>query len=259
MSENSYILQEVRGQVAVLTLNRPETYNAWRDKDRIAFGEILRRCGADDAIAAIVVTGKGDKAFCGGQDLREGQEITKLEHDASIAFWTRFRAFYDVVQGIEKPVITALNGVAAGSGFQFTMLTDMVVGHTKARMGQTEVNSGFGSVTGTYLMCQSLGKSRAMELALSGRLMEGEELYRLGLVHRLVDEKDVLDTAVEIAAEWGAKSRIAVGLTKRAHRQATKEGFDKIWDMAIQYQTEILKNRATSDALDAFFAKRAQR
>lgn len=251
-----YIASEVRGKVAILTMDRPETLNAWRDADRIELGEKLNEFSSRPEIVGIVLTGRGDKAFCSGQDLQEAREMAIRSRDEAVAFWTRFRDFYEVVRRIEKPVVTALNGVAAGSAFQITMHTDIVVAHPGARMGQTEINSGIGSITGTYFMRECLGKTRAMELALSGRLMEAGELHSLGLVHHVVPQEHVLDRAVAIATELGLKSSSAMALTKRAHRQSTQDGFDRIWDLAIQYQSDLFQAKDMGDVMKKFFTDR---
>jgi len=250
-----FITRETRGKVAIFTMSRPESLNAWRDADRSELGRLLREVAADASISAVVITGAG-KAFCAGQDLNEARQLATRSREEALAFWTRFRDFYEDVRRFEKPIICALNGVAAGSAFQITMHMDMVIAHSGVRMGQTEVNSGIGSITGTYFMRESLGKSRAMELALSGRLMEAEELHRLGLVHHLVPKDEVLDRAVAVAEELGAKSSSAVSLTKRAHCQATQAGFDHIWGLAIQYQSDLLKTKDAGEVMKKFFTDR---
>lgn len=254
-TSTGFVNRQIRGKVAVFTMSRPETMNAWRDADRAELGRMLQDAAKDPKVSAAVLTGDG-KAFCAGQDLNEARDLSARSREEALAFWTRFRDFYEVVRRFEKPIVCALNGVAAGSAFQITMHTDVVVGHPGVRMGQTEINSGVGSITGTYFIRESLGKSRAMELALSGRLVEAEELHRLGLLHHVVPKDQVLDRAVTIAEELGSKSSSAVSLTKRAHCQATQAGFDHIWGLAIEYQSDLLKSKDAGDVMKKFFADR---
>ena len=127
---------------------------------------------------------------------------------------------YGAVRAFDKPVVAALNGVAAGSGFQVALLCDIRVGHPGVQMGQTEIDLGLPSATGTWLMWDILGRSRTTELVLvSGRLMDGEECYRLGVIHRLTRQSEVQATALQIAHDLAAKPVVAMQLNKRRLRE----------------------------------------
>lgn len=212
------VLLDRDGPVAVITLNRPEKLNAWTARMRDRLIDLLWEVGADPDVRAVVLTGAG-RAFCAGQDLRETAEIDPDDHAASDAWIDGFDRLYRALRDIDKPTIAAVNGVAAGSGFQFALLADLRVGHRDVRMGQPEVLSGIPSITGIWAMWDVLGRARTTELALTGRLVDGAEAERLGLLTRLVDAEQVLASAVEQARELAALPAGALALTKGRLRE----------------------------------------
>lgn len=162
------LLSEMRQCVLVLTINRQASYNSWTSALRDELARKLLAADADTNFAAVVLTGAGNRAFCSGQDLTELQELVD---GVNIEAWlNRLSACYDSVRQFSKPLVAAMSGVAAGSGFQITQFCDYVVAHPAVRVGQTEVSSGLPSVFGTWLMWERVGR-RAIELALLGRLM----------------------------------------------------------------------------------------
>ncbi|MED5406448.1 MAG: enoyl-CoA hydratase/isomerase family protein, partial [Pseudomonadota bacterium] len=194
---NQNILLAHEQSTAVVTLNRTEKLNAWDTAMRMELSTVLGELNADDDIRAIVVTGAGERAFSAGQDLEETMQFSSGEEGH--AWFLSWRDFYDSVRQLDKPCLAALNGVAAGSAFQFAMLTDVRVGHSGSRMGQPEINSGIPSVLGPLLMVPRLGLSRTVELTLSGRMMEGDECHRIGLIHHLVAADKVMEKSLEVA------------------------------------------------------------
>ncbi len=253
-----YVKVELIDKIALVTLDRPERLNAWRDSDRIELGKRLRELNSNPSVRAIVVTGAGDRGFCAGQDLSETMAMTPGDRSNPQAFFTRFREFFSAVRSLDKPIAAAVNGVAAGSGFQFLLLLDLVVAHDGVRMGQPEVNSGLPSITGTWLMQESLGRSRAVELATSGRLMDAAECHRLGLVHHIVPRDQLIESTVRLAEGLGKKSPVAMSLTKRAVRELSQSNFDKAFDLAIKYQAEALASGSPQEDMSRFFSKRAE-
>ncbi|MER6951444.1 enoyl-CoA hydratase/isomerase family protein [Nonomuraea sp. NPDC000554] len=207
------VLLDRDGPVAVITLNRPEKLNAWTAEMRARLIELLRAAGADPEVRAVVLTGAG-RAFCAGQDLGETATIDPDDHAASDAWIDGFDELYRALLDLDKPSVAALNGVAAGSGFQFALLADLRIGHSGTRMGQPEVLSGIPSITGIWAMWHVLGRARTTEFALTGRLVDGAEAERLGLLTRLVDQDQVLPAAVAQAKELAALPQGAVALTK---------------------------------------------
>jgi len=128
-------------------------------------------------IKAIIITGSGKKAFCSGQDLNEIKNFKSKNVNQWI---NEFKQVYIAIRSAEIPVIAAINGVAAGSGFQLALLTDIRVSHAKARFGQVEINSGVVSIIGPWIIEKVLGMSKTIELCLTGQLIDGKEAKKNG-------------------------------------------------------------------------------
>lgn len=221
--------------VALITLDRPEVLNAWTLAMREELIAALERAGADPEIGAVVITGAGSRAFCAGQDLNE---VAGFGADAAEGWIDSFRRLYRAVRQLEKPVVAALNGVAAGSAFQFALLTDVRVGHAGVRMGQPEINSGIASITGPWIMREVLGLSRTIEMTLTGRLMDAAEAREAGVLHHVVAEDEVLPRSLEIARELAGKPPGAMRLIKRRFWEVLEPGLEEAMDAAVRYHQE---------------------
>lgn len=253
MSED--ILLSNHGRVAVVTLNRPSRMNAWTTPMRDAIIEALERFDADDKVAAIIMTGAGDKAFSAGQDLGEAHDF---DGERAVAWVKEWQRYYALLRGLKKPLIMALNGTAAGSAFQVALLGDIRVGHPGVRMGQPEINSGIASTTGPWIMNSMLGMSRTIELTLTGRLMDADECYRIGLIHHIVDSEKVFEKALEIANELAAKPPVAMRLDKQRFREMTDPGFFDAIESGERIQREAYDSGEPARMMEAFFRKRAK-
>ena len=251
-----FILEERHDDVLVIRLNRPERLNAWHAPMRDELVAAFRAANQDDMVRAVVLTGTGNHAFSAGQDLSETEQF---DADRAIEWLEEWRILYGSIRDMDKPVVTALNGVAAGSAFQVALLTDIRVGHTGSLMGQPEIDSGIPSTLGPWLMWDSLGWSRTVELTLTGRLMDGEECHRLGLIHYLVPEDQVLARAVELAQELAAKPPMAMKLNKQHFRALTEAGFQKAESAGARIQCEAFASGEPQAAMGRFFAERAER
>src|SRR6201990_432570 len=178
------VITDVTAGIGTVTLNKPWKLNAWDTPMRAEITAALKAWNQDSAVRAVILTGMGERAFCAGQDL---EETEKFQSGSDGANWFQsWLDFYNAIRGLDKPCITALNGVAAGAAFQAVMLTDVRVGHPGVRMGQPEINSGIPSVTGPMLMLPRIGLARTMELTLTGRMMEGDEAASIGPINYLV-------------------------------------------------------------------------
>src|SRR4051795_4748414 len=180
-----FVLAKTEGRVALLTLNRPEILNAWHRPMRSMLVARLDEAERDPAVGAIVMTGAGDRAFGAGQDLNETKTF---DPDRAEEWMREWEELYDRLRSLSKPLVIALNGLAAGSAFQVALLGDMRIGHPGVTMGQPEINSGIASVTGPWIMREMLGLARTVDLTLTGRMMPAEECHAIGLINRLVPE-----------------------------------------------------------------------
>ncbi|MBN9742768.1 enoyl-CoA hydratase [Amycolatopsis sp. A1MSW2902] len=216
MSET--VLLDRRDEIAVLTLNRPEKLNAWTHAMRERLIGHLRELDEDPTCRGVVLTGAG-RAFCAGQDLAETAAIRPDDHAAAEAWIDDFDRLYRAVRELRKPTVAAVNGVVAGSGFQYALVADLRIGHAGVTMGQPEVASGIPSITGIWAMWDILGRAKTAEFALTAQLVDGVEAHRLGLLTRLVAEAEVLDAAVAQARAIAALPPGAVALTKARLRE----------------------------------------
>lgn len=251
-----FLKVERDGNVAIVILNRPEKYNAWHAPMRIEVANAMRELNADESVRAIILTGAGDKAFSAGQDLAESQQF---DGPRAVEWMEEWRNMYGSIRELDKPIIAALNGVAAGSAFQAALLCDIRIGYPGTRMGQAEINSGIPSVTGTWLMWDVLGRARTVELVMTGRMVEGEECYRLGLLHHLVPQDQLMAKAMEVARELAAKPPIAMKLNKRRFRQLTEPGFLEAEEAGKIIHREAFASGEPQAMMAKFFAEREAR
>jgi enoyl-CoA hydratase/carnithine racemase len=238
---------------AIITLNRPSKLNAWDTPMRVEISALLASLNKDDSVRTIILTGSGD-AFSAGQDLQETMQFSSGEEGH--AWFLSWRAFYDSLRQLDKACVAALNGVAAGSAFQFAMLTDVRIGHVGSRMGQPEINSGIPSVLGPLLMAPRLGLSRTIELVLSGRMMDGEECHRIGLIHQLVEPDAVMETALEVAADLGSKPPLAMRLNRQRFREMTQADFDDAFEKGAAIEAEAFDSGEPQRSMENFFEVR---
>ncbi|MGW9415652.1 enoyl-CoA hydratase/isomerase family protein [Arthrobacter cupressi] len=207
------VLFEQIGQTAVITLNRPEKLNAWTESMRNELIDHLEGLKGNEDIRVVILTGTG-RAFCAGQDLAETTTMDPEDHAAAEAWIDGFDRLYRAVRNLDQITIAAVNGVAAGSGFQYALLADLRVGDSKVRMGQPEVLSGIPSITGIWAMWSILGKSKTSQFVLTGELVDATEAQRLGLLNYLADDGAVLDYAKDLANRLSLLPPGAVRLTK---------------------------------------------
>ncbi|MBT5647575.1 MAG: enoyl-CoA hydratase [Rhodospirillaceae bacterium] len=218
------ILVETRGHVGLITLNRPKALNALSSPLMAELTEALDAFEADNNIRAMVLTGS-EKAFAAGADIKEMQDKTWSEaymEDFITAGWERLTR-------CRKPVIAAVAGFALGGGCEVAMMCDFIIAADSAKFGQPEVNLGIPpGAGGTQRLTRFVGKSKAMEMCLTGRFMDAEEAERAGLVSRVVPADDLIADAVKTAEAIASKSMAANMIIKesvnRAYETTLSEG-----------------------------------
>ena len=214
------ILVETHGAVGLVRLNRPAALNALCDQLMDELGAQLLAFDADPAIGAIVVTGS-DKAFAAGADIKEMKDRTYpavLVDDFIGKRW-------ETVLRVRKPVIAAVAGFALGGGCEFAMMCDMILAADTARFGQPEINLGvMPGAGGTQRMTRAIGKSKAMDLCLTGRMMDAAEAERCNLVSRIFPADTLVDEALKIAAKIAAQSGYATTMVKKAINSSYETG-----------------------------------
>ncbi|MGI4795903.1 MAG: enoyl-CoA hydratase [Janthinobacterium lividum] len=206
------ILVETHGRVGVIRLNRPQALNALCDQLMGELGDQLLAFDADHAIGAIVLTGS-EKAFAAGADIKEMRERNYPD-----VFLDDFiGARWETVLRVKKPVVAAVAGFALGGGCELAMMCDFIIAADTARFGQPEINLGvIPGAGGTQRMSRAIGKSKTMDLCLTGRMMDAAEAERSSLVSQVVPAAELMDTALKVAAKIASQSPVAAAMAKRA-------------------------------------------
>ncbi len=210
--------------VGIITLNRPEALNALCTPLVLEVGRAVDEFEADDNIGCLLVTGS-EKAFAAGADIKEMQPkgfMDTYKENFITRDWER-------VAHCRKPVIAAVAGYALGGGCEFAMMCDMIIAADSAKFGQPEITLGIlPGAGGTQRLTRIVGKSKAMDLCLTGRMMKAEEAERAGLVARVVPDDELIDQAMEAAKTIASMSQMATMITKesvnRAYETTLSEG-----------------------------------
>ncbi len=223
MTSYNTIIYEQKGRVAVVKLNRPDSLNALNAEVMSEIVDCFTAIDRNPDIVVSVITGEG-RAFAAGADIKEMQPQTFADMYVEDYFsgWDRFAA-------CRKPVIAAVNGFALGGGCELAMMCDMIIASDKAKFGQPEIKLGVTpGMGGSIRLTKAVGKAKAMDLVLTGRMIGGEEADRIGLVSRLVPHDDLMDVTMKAAEEIAGFSIPSVMASKemvsRALELSTTEG-----------------------------------
>jgi enoyl-CoA hydratase len=246
------IIVETRGKVGIVRLNRPQALNALNSA---LIGELTAAMAAfeaDPGINCIVVTGS-DKAFAAGADIKEMAGKTYME-----AFFGDFAAAWDPIARARKPVVAAVAGYALGGGCELAMMCDVIIAAENAIFGQPEIKLGvIPGIGGTQRLTRAVGKAKAMDLCLTGRIMEAAEAERAGLVSRVVPAANLMDEAMKAAETIAAMSLPALMLAKESINRA----FETTLGEGIRFERRVFHSLfATQDqkeGMAAFVEKRA--
>ena len=247
------IIVEVEDHVALIRLNRPDALNALNTQ---LLGELctaLEEADGNDKVRCIVITGS-DKAFAAGADIREMSEKTYVE----VYSENLFAAANDRVSAICKPIIAAVAGYALGGGCELAMLCDFIIAADTAKFGQPEINLGvIAGIGGTQRLTRLVGKSKSMDLNLTGRFMDAEEAERAGLVSRVVPAKKLVEEALSAAQKIAEKSMISAFAVK----EAVNRSYETTLSEGLLFERRVFHSMfATEDqkeGMAAFLEKRA--
>ena len=211
-----FILTEVKGRVALITLNRPKQLNALSPKLMQELGAAMYGFDADDGIGAIVITGN-EKAFAAGADIGAMKDFD-FQHAFRSDYITRD---WEHIRNVRKPVIAAVAGYALGGGCELAMMCDIVIAAESAKFGQPEINLGtFPGSGGTQRLPRAVGKAKAMDLCLTARMMDAQEAERSGLVSRVVPAETLMQEAMAVAEKVASYSLPVAMMAKEAINRA---------------------------------------
>lgn len=248
----SEIITEVKDRVALVTLNRPQALNALNARLIDELNHALDQFEADAQIGCIVLTGS-QKAFAAGADIKEMAELTYPQIYLDDLF-----SESDRVAGRRKPMIAAVAGFALGGGCELALMCDFIIAAENARFGQPEINLGvLPGMGGTQRLSRAVGKAKAMDMCLTGRLMDAHEAERAGLVARVVATERLLDEALEAAAAIAAKSLPVAMMVKESVNRA----FEVSLAEGVRFERRVFHAAFASqdqkEGMAAFIAKRA--
>jgi enoyl-CoA hydratase len=245
------IQTETHGRVALVRLHRPEALNALNAQLIAELDTALAGFEADDGIGCVVITGS-EKAFAAGADIKEMRDKT-----AVTAYLGDFLGRWDTVARARKPIIAAVCGFALGGGCELAMMCDFIIAADSASFGQPEIRLGIiPGAGGTQRLTRAIGKAKAMDLVLTGRMMNAEEAERSGLVARVVPAADLLPEALKTAAAIAAMSLPAVLTAKEAINQA----FETTLAQGVKYERRafyaLFATADQKEGMTAFIEKR---
>src|ERR1700757_1993246 len=252
MSTFEHIIVESKGPVGILTLNRPKMLNALSFG---VFGEIAAAIDdleADDAIGCIVITGS-DKAFAAGADIKEMQPKGFID-----MFESDFAAIGgDRVAKCRKPTIAAVAGYALGGGCELAMMCDIIIAAETAKFGQPEITLGtIPGIGGTQRLTRAVGKAKAMDLCLTGRMMDAQEAERSGLVSRIVPADKLMDEALAVAEKIGGYFLPAAAMAKEAINRAFETPLSEGMNVERNLFHSTFALEARAEGMAAFIKRR---
>jgi enoyl-CoA hydratase len=206
------LIVDISDHIALIRLNRPEALNALNSTMMRELADVLSSADKNDKVRCIVLTGS-DKVFAAGADINEMSEKTFVEmFDADF-----FTEDSNAILRVRKPIIAAVSGYALGGGCELAMMCDFIIASETAKFGQPEINLGVvAGIGGTQRLTRFVGKSKAMDMHLTGRFMDAAEAERSGLVSRVVPVKKLLEEAMSAANKIAAKSMITTKVVKEA-------------------------------------------
>ena len=213
---HEYITAEVKGRVALITLNRPKQLNALNPALMQELGAALLGFDADDGVGAILISGN-EKAFAAGADIGAMKDFD-FQHAYKTNYITRD---WEHIRGVRKPVIAAVAGYALGGGCELAMMCDLVIAAESAKFGQPEINLGVPPGSGgTQRLPRAVGKAKAMDLCLTARMMDAAEAERAGLVSRVVPNDKLMEEAMAVAEKIASYSLPVAMMVKEAVNRA---------------------------------------
>ena len=248
------LLVEKKDNIAIVTINRPKVLNALNKTVIEELEKCFKELQNDPEVGAVILTGAGDKAFVAGADISGLVELNPLEGKE---FAEKGQAVFNLIENLGKPVIAAINGYALGGGCELAMACTIRIASEKAKLGQPEVNLGIiPGYGGTQRLPRLIGKGRAMELILTGRMVDAQEAYQMGLVNKVVPPEKLMDEAIEMAKTILSKGPLAV----KYAMEAVNRGLEVSLEEGLRIEADLFGICcATEDKVEgtkAFLEKR---
>jgi 2-(1,2-epoxy-1,2-dihydrophenyl)acetyl-CoA isomerase len=259
-STYQHILFDISAGVATLTLNRPDRLNSFNAAMHLELRDALSRAGADEAVRALVLTGAG-RGFCAGQDLNDRATTPGgAPPDLGASIETYYTPLVMSLRELPKPVIAAVNGVAAGAGANIALACDIVVAARSASFIQAFCKLGLvPDAGGTYFLTRALGAPRALGLALFGDKLPAEQAQAWGLIWKCVDDAELMPTVRQMAEQLATGPTLGYARTKQAIQAAETQLLRAQLDLERDLQRKLGRSRDYQEGVSAFLEKRAPR
>jgi enoyl-CoA hydratase len=246
------IIVKTSDHVCVITLNRPSALNALNSQLVEELGGAVTNAENNHKVRCMIITGS-EKAFAAGADITEMANKTFVE----VVAQDLFGASMAPVQNAKKPIIAAVSGYALGGGCELAMMCDFIICAESAKFGQPEINLGvIAGIGGTQRLTRFVGKSKAMDMHLTGRFMDAQEAERVGLVSRIVPDKMLMEVALEVAVKIAEKSQI----TAKAAKDAVNRSFETTLSEGLLFERRVFHSLFATDdqkeGMSAFLEKR---
>ena len=255
MSSYANIAYEKEGGVAWITINRPKELNTLNLEAVNELASALEDAERDDGVRVVVLTGAGGEAFCAGIDMSQFMALAPIKR-REFALSYREKVL-DRIRGMGKPVIAMVNGYALGAGCELAMACDLAVASENAKFGQPEINvAAIPGGGGTQLLPRHVGVKRAMELILTGDVIDAREAERLGMVNKVVPPDKLRDAVKELAEKLKSKSPVALKIAKAA----VNKSLETLLPAGLAYEAEAFTLCSTTEdfneGVKAFLEKR---
>lgn len=249
-----YILFEMKDQVACITLNRPKAFNSFNRPMALQLQSILDSCEKDESVRAILLTGNG-KAFCAGQDLKEvteegGPSLTKIINE-------HYNPIIQRIRNIEKPIVCAVNGVAAGAGANIALACDITVAAESSSFIQAFSKIGLiPDSGGTYFLPRIIGRQMATALMMLGDKIRAADADKMGMIYKSCTDESFAEEALSIAQRLSKMPTVGLGLTKRALNKSLTNDLDMQLAVEDLLQTAASNTYDYKEGVQAFLEKR---
>jgi 2-(1,2-epoxy-1,2-dihydrophenyl)acetyl-CoA isomerase len=246
---------KIKNKIAFITLNRPEVFNSFNREMALALQDSFDACEANDAVRAIVLSGKG-KAFCAGQDLKE---VTTPEINPGFKkiLEEHYNPIITRIREIKKPVIAAVNGVAAGAGANIALACDIVIADERASFIQAFSLIGLvPDSAGTYFLPRLIGFQKALALAMLGDKIGAKEAEKLGMIYRCVSTEEFEETVNKLAVKLANMPTNALGMIKELFNKSMNNSLEEQLAMESKYQIEAAESNDYKEGVAAFIVKR---
>jgi len=252
---SDFIKFQIADSVATITLNRPEVFNSFNREMALALQQILDQCEADDQVRAIVLTGSG-KAFCAGQDLKEVTD-PELNPGFKKILEEHYNPIITRLRSVKKPIIGAVNGVAAGAGANIALACDIVVAHDKVSFIQAFSLIGLvPDSAGTFFLPRLIGFQKAQALAMLGDKISAAEAEKMGMIYKSVPLEDFEETINNLAEKLANMPTKALGLIKELFNKSMTNTLEDQLALESKLQIEAASSNDYAEGVAAFIEKR---